>query len=295
MNSDEIQSLIVKVLLMILTPLGTKFGIDGNTVAAIAAWAASGAVLGYGVYSHWNMKKVPENSTAIATARPLPVGAAVGTAISASAKVVGALLIGFLILHAAPALAQKKPTLTGNPVNDIKNAINGGNNPIADATNQNAAAALLQPYKDIANYISGDFDEAIRLAVSVPQLQDGNGLYCLNVMKAIGDLYKQHPPAVTFKAATDWEGLRLLAAGINKVCSENHCSQVFADIQNMIQAASPIPLNIPDMHTLCAKVPVVPMSIPDPDQLKAAQAIQPAAAPAPNPAAPAGPDVTKPQ
>lgn len=65
MNSDEIQSLIVKVLLMILTPLGTKFGIDGNTVAAIAAWLAGGLVLGYGIYSHWNMKKVPENSTVL--------------------------------------------------------------------------------------------------------------------------------------------------------------------------------------------------------------------------------------
>lgn len=62
MNSDEIQSLIVKVLLMILTPLGTKFGIDGNTVASVAAWLAGGVVLGYGIYAHWNMKKVPEKA-----------------------------------------------------------------------------------------------------------------------------------------------------------------------------------------------------------------------------------------
>lgn len=89
MNSDEIQSLIVKVLLMVLTPLGTKFGIDGNTVAAVAAWIAGGIVLGYGIYSHWNMKKVPENSTAIATRQPMPVGSIVPPQVATSAKVVG--------------------------------------------------------------------------------------------------------------------------------------------------------------------------------------------------------------
>lgn len=65
MNNDEIRSLIVKMLIMVLSPLGTKFGIDGNTVAAIATWAASGLVLAYGIYDHWNMRKVPETATVL--------------------------------------------------------------------------------------------------------------------------------------------------------------------------------------------------------------------------------------
>lgn len=65
MNGDEIQSLIVKVLLMVLTPLAAKFHIDGSTTAGIATDVASLAVLGYGIYSHWNMKKVPEKAVVV--------------------------------------------------------------------------------------------------------------------------------------------------------------------------------------------------------------------------------------
>lgn len=65
MNGDEIQSLVVKILLMVLAPLAAKYHIDGNTAAGIAADIGSLVVLGYGIYSHWNMKKVPENATVI--------------------------------------------------------------------------------------------------------------------------------------------------------------------------------------------------------------------------------------
>jgi uncharacterized membrane protein YebE (DUF533 family) len=71
MNSDEIKSLIVKVLIMVLTPIATKYGIDGDAVASGAAAVASLAVLGYGIYDHWNMKKVPETAQVIPV-RPDP-------------------------------------------------------------------------------------------------------------------------------------------------------------------------------------------------------------------------------
>lgn len=65
MNSDEIRSLIVKVLILTLGPMATRFGIDGNTVASVASWAAAGVVLAYGIYDHWNQRKVPENSVVL--------------------------------------------------------------------------------------------------------------------------------------------------------------------------------------------------------------------------------------
>ena len=93
MNADEIRSLLVKLLLMALTPLATRFGIDGNTTAAISAWLASGFVLAYGVYDHWNMKKVPATATALELPKGVvapPVGAPLNLApLSGIAKVVG--------------------------------------------------------------------------------------------------------------------------------------------------------------------------------------------------------------
>jgi hypothetical protein len=65
MNSDEIRSLIVKVLIAVLGPIATKYGIDGNTVASVAAWIGTGAVLIYGIYDHWNQRKVPENAVVL--------------------------------------------------------------------------------------------------------------------------------------------------------------------------------------------------------------------------------------
>ena len=63
--------------------------------------------MAWSIYSHWNMKKVPETSTAISTPAALPVGSTV-TINGSIAKVAAALLIGFLALHAAPAMAQTK-------------------------------------------------------------------------------------------------------------------------------------------------------------------------------------------
>ena len=65
MNKDEIISLITKILLMVLTPIAAKQHVDGNTVTAIVTDLVDAGVLGYGIYSHWNMKKVSE--TAIIT------------------------------------------------------------------------------------------------------------------------------------------------------------------------------------------------------------------------------------
>lgn len=63
MNKDEIVSLGVKVALMVLSPLALKYHLDGATLSAIVADLVDAGVLAYGVYDHWNMKKVPEAAT----------------------------------------------------------------------------------------------------------------------------------------------------------------------------------------------------------------------------------------
>ena len=65
MNQDEIGSLIRKILIMALSALGTKLHIDDATTAALATDLANVIVIGWGVYAHWGMKKVPETAKVI--------------------------------------------------------------------------------------------------------------------------------------------------------------------------------------------------------------------------------------
>ena len=60
MNSDEIKSLVIKVLIMIFTSLATTLHINGDQVTAVATDLADLGTLAVGVWMHWNMVKVPE-------------------------------------------------------------------------------------------------------------------------------------------------------------------------------------------------------------------------------------------
>ncbi len=82
-------------------------------VTAVPALMSIGSVI-WSIYAHWNMKKVPENSTAIATKSPLPVGSTIPANLPAAVtKVVGALLISFVVMqlfappHAAAAVRHR--------------------------------------------------------------------------------------------------------------------------------------------------------------------------------------------
>jgi len=65
--SDEFKSLITKILLVALTSLATKLHLmEGDTAfwGAIASDIADVLVMGYTIYSHRDMKKVPVEATA---------------------------------------------------------------------------------------------------------------------------------------------------------------------------------------------------------------------------------------
>lgn len=64
MNSDEIESLIVKAIIAAGTAWATKHGVtvDGSSLQMLAGGVVAAGAGAWGVYRHWNMKKVPENA-----------------------------------------------------------------------------------------------------------------------------------------------------------------------------------------------------------------------------------------
>lgn len=179
-------------------------------------------------------------------------------------RVVLALVLAFGV---APTFGQGLPKLkplTGNLGNDL-GITRPSATPISN-TLDSIAATLAKPFTDIANFIGADADQAIALSTVIPNLQDGHGQQCWMAMKSFGDIIKAHPVPLTFHIINDYETLRLLGIATNNLCSNVHCTQVFADATAMAQAASPMPLAIPSLHDLCTKVPqiavVAPVEVP---------------------------------
>ena len=67
MNSSETNNL-VSVLVLFLAPIAAKYGIDNATLATAAGMIVSGAAGVWMLYSHFNMKKVPERAVVTAIA-----------------------------------------------------------------------------------------------------------------------------------------------------------------------------------------------------------------------------------
>lgn len=192
-----------------------------------------------------------------------------------------------LIAGLAPAMAQQgeggvvprprpRPALTGNPVNDIKNIV-GGNTAAAPTGGDDVLNVLAEPFQKLADFLSSDAEAAIALSTQIPALQDGHGQQCWMAMSTAGAVFKAHPVPLTFKAMTDVEALRLLTMTANNLCTNVHCTQVFADLTSAAQAASAVPLPIPGLHDLCSRIPQIAVTQP---------VTTPAAAPATAPSNP---------
>jgi hypothetical protein len=198
--------------------------------------------------------------------------------------------LGFLAMASGPVQAQVKlraPQITGDFIGDAK--ANLGIAPGAGGAVSGAdqiMTALAKPFTDIANFIGGDADGAVTLSTAVPAIQDGHGQQCWMAMQSFGAIIKAHPVPLTFHVINDYETLRLLGIATNQLCSNVHCTQVFADATAMAQAASPVPLVIPSLHDLCTKVPQIAVVAP----IAVSTAPAPAATPTtPAPAAPLEP------
>jgi hypothetical protein len=114
MNSQETMNLVRQLLTFALAYAAGRGLISADQssalvsdiVQAIPLIGGAGSIL-WSVYAHWNMKKVNEKSVAILPSAAVVVPAP-GATVQVAGKVVGALLIGFLALHAGPAFAQGK-------------------------------------------------------------------------------------------------------------------------------------------------------------------------------------------
>jgi hypothetical protein len=190
-----------------------------------------------------------------------------------------AFALSFLVAggSAHAQIKLKSPQQIGQ---DLQNAIAGGTADKPAAALDSIATVLARPFQDIANFIGADADGAVTLSTAVPNIQDGHGQQCWIAMQSFGAIIKEHPVPITFHVINDYESLRLLGIATNNLCSNVHCTQVFADFTAMAQAASPMPLAIPSLHDLCTKVPqiavVAPVSVPAPAPVAA-----PAATPSP--------------
>ncbi len=168
---------------------------------------------------------------------------------------------------ALPTIAEaqtpaKRPIFTGNPAADIAAARAAGSPLAVGVGDNNLMKVLAKPFQDLAQFLTDDASSAIALSTQIPALQDGHGQQCWIAMSTAGDVFKAHPVPLTLKVMTDVEALRLLAMTANNLCSNVHCTQVFADLTTMAQAASPTPLPIPGLHDLCSKIPQIALAAP---------------------------------
>lgn len=171
---------------------------------------------------------------------------------------------------ATSAATQPAATPTGTLCTDLINLLPLGCKP----ANGGTPSPFSGPLQDILNFFASNFDEAAALAVQIPELQDGNGQACWIKASSIGKLVKLHPLPVTFKAAPDFEALRLLGMSVNNLCADPHCTQVFTDLSNGVQQLG-LNVPIPSLTTLCTKFPTIVQA--------AAVAVTPAPAASPAP------------
>lgn len=170
------------------------------------------------------------------------------------------ILTAALIAGIGPAVGQDKPKrLIQLP--SFGQGSNEAQAPAAAiAAEDKVMAVLAKPFNDLADFLQSDAAPAAALSTAIPDLQDGHGQQCWMAMGTAASVFKAHPVPLTLRAMTDFEALRLLGMAANRLCANTHCTVVFADATSMAQAASPIPLIIPSLHDLCAKVPQVSLA-----------------------------------
>lgn len=196
-------------------------------------------------------------------------GPAIDTPIAPAAKaaVLLAVLLGSLFVLTGDARAQAKlplqlKPLTGNIGNDLGITGTGSAQALTGNVGKDLQSLLSKPLQDLQAFIAGDFMGAAELAVKIPDLQDGNGQACWTMLQSAGAVLKEHPVPITFKGATDLEALRLLLMTANKVCSNAACTQVFTEAGNIITSLAPLSVPIPNLTSLCSKVPGIAVVAP---------------------------------
>ena len=79
MNGDEIAALVRQVATGILSSGAAAAYVSGSQATAIASGLGAIAAIVWGVYSRWNMRKVPETAIVTATASDVTTAKALST------------------------------------------------------------------------------------------------------------------------------------------------------------------------------------------------------------------------
>lgn len=135
---------------------------------------------------------------------------------------------------------------------------------IAHVQDQNNPAS--NALQQLSDFISGDVANASDLAISIPDLLDGNGQICLDEMKKASIVFQANPvPTITDKQgiASALERIRLLAMEANRICQNPSCTQVFADASGALAQLAPLKMPaVPNLHDICSLIPTVAVAKP---------------------------------
>lgn len=265
MNSDEISALVTKIVVGLFSMGMGASVVTQSQGAAIATGLGAVAAVLFGVYQHWNMRKVPEKSIvtgqagSVDAARDLSAPNVGGRPNGTSSGLMRGLALlaivslGVMAADGGAKFARAADSPDAFNLRTSKGLVTGTPAP---STQASAANALSGAFGDIINFFATDFDDAAKLATEIPALQDNNGAACWKQMSSIGVLLKAHPLPLTLKAATDFEALRLLSMSINQACANPACTQVFTDLSNGV-AQIGVGIPVPSLTVICAKVPTI--------------------------------------
>jgi hypothetical protein len=217
---------------------------DGQKIAAVTAMPGVAQII---------VKTSADDGAAAAAAdptQPKVISAALAPAIApkAAAALVVILALGSLFMPTIGHTQVPKPRDAFGVPGGI---INSPRTTIANAIEAKQTEDITKFLTDLAD-ISG----AITLSTQIPGLQDPVGNACWLQFNGIGELLKVHPLPLNLKLASDIEAFRLLAIGMNQICANPNCGQMFLDATNTVNALAPVPLGI-SLASICAKVPVI--------------------------------------
>jgi len=218
--------------------------------------------------------------TEIAAAHPTLTPADVAKAADVVVKILIAAFVVSAFLFAPSAMAgnHRAKHHEANPV--IVMQVGGKNDPLRilnDRIKQDVAGKVISDIQDktnpasnalqeLADFISGDVANAADLAISIPDMLDGNGQICLDEMKKASTVFQSNPvPSVTDKQglASALERIRLLAMTANRICQLPACTQVFADASGALAQLAPLKMPaVPNVHDICSLIPTVAVAKP---------------------------------
>lgn len=258
MNNDEKLNLLKQMMTMVFSSITVMMPalaasqhfslVETASLTGAPALLTLGSII-WSVVAHWNMKKVSETAVAVQPTTP-PTQTAVGI-VQVTGKVVGALLLGFLILQAAPAMAKDPPTCVDTAHLFPPGCIGGPTVPSLQqlVTHENSEVSTF-----LTNLAA--ISDAITLSTAIPGISDPVGNACWTQFAPIQALIKAHPLPVNFKIASDIEAARLAAIALNQICANPNCGQMFVDATNAANAlsSSPIPISF---QSICSKIPVI--------------------------------------